>query len=434
LWSAAGTATPLLILIALYARIAHLDQSIPFALAALALAGAFAYMAEQLVRRQSGAGQQIAIALYATGSLAALALGLTFALEKGWLTVALALMSPAAAWVSTQRPVPFLRWLAGGLAVVVAARLGWDPRIAGTDPGTTPIFNWLLWGYGVPAASFALAGIIMRRQADDAPTRMAEAGAILFATLLVFLEIRHVMTGGDIYANYSRLAEMGAQASAFLAMALGMERIRARTGSIVHNIGAIVLTALAGIISLLGLVYGLMMLVFPFGSDRIEGTFFNVLLLAYALPAVLAILLSRYVAGRRHAAYANTIAAAALALALAYITFQVRRVYHGPVLATGPTTNAEQYTYSVAWLGFGVMLLLAGVFMQSQRARLASAVVIGLTVLKAFFIDMGDLTGVWRALSFIGLGLVLVAIGFLYQRVLFRRTTAPSSEVEAGSQ
>ncbi len=126
--------------------------------------------------------------------------------------------------------------------------------------------------------------------------------------------------------------------------------------------------------------------------------------------------------------------AAALVLALTYITLQVRRVYHGPVLATGPTTNAEQYTYSVVWLGFGVVLLLAGVFMQSQRARLASAIVIGLTILKVFVIDMGDLTGVWRALSFIGLGLVLVAIGFLYQKILFRRTTAPLSEAEAGSQ
>lgn len=432
MWSAAGVTTPLLILIALYARIAHLDRSIPFTLAALALAGAFAFAAEQLIRRPARAGQQIAIALYATGALAALALGLTFALEKGWLTVALALMAPAAAWVSTQRPVPFLRWLAGGLAVVVTARLGWDPRIAGHDLGTTPIVNWLLWGYGVPAASFALAGGIMRRQADDAPTRMAEAGAILFTTLLVFLEIRHFMTGGDIYRNYSRLAEMGAQACAFLAMAIGMERIRIRTGSVVHNIGAVVLTVLAGGISLLGLLYGLMMLIFPFGSDRIEGTFVNVLLLAYALPAVLAITLSRYVAGRRHAAYANAIAAGALLLALAYITLQVRRVYHGPILATGPTTNAEQYTYSVAWLAFGVVLLLAGVFMQSQRARLASAIVIGLTILKAFFIDMGDLTGVWRALSFIGLGLVLVAIGFLYQKILFRRAP-PAAETTSVS-
>jgi len=36
-----------------------------------------------------------------------------------------------------------------------------------------------------------------------------------------------------------------------------------------------------------------------------------------------------------------------------------------------------------------------------------------------FFIDMSDLTGVWRALSFIGLGLVLIGIGYLYQRLLF---------------
>ena len=34
---------------------------------------------------------------------------------------------------------------------------------------------------------------------------------------------------------------------------------------------------------------------------------------------------------------------------------------------------------------------------------------------------MADLTGVYRALSFIGLGLVLVGIGYLYQRLLFPR-------------
>jgi uncharacterized membrane protein len=38
-----------------------------------------------------------------------------------------------------------------------------------------------------------------------------------------------------------------------------------------------------------------------------------------------------------------------------------------------------------------------------------------------FLLDMADLAGIWRALSFIGLGLVLVGIGYLYQRVLFPR-------------
>ncbi len=61
----------------------------------------------------------------------------------------------------------------------------------------------------------------------------------------------------------------------------------------------------------------------------------------------------------------------------------------------------------------------------SERARLASAAVIALTILKAFVIDMSTLEGIYRALSFMCLGLVLVAIGWLYQRILFRRQPAP---------
>jgi len=68
-----------------------------------------------------------------------------------------------------------------------------------------------------------------------------------------------------------------------------------------------------------------------------------------------------------------------------------------------------------------------GIVVNSQRARLASAVVIALTILKAFLIDMSTLSGVYRALSFMCLGLVLVAIGWLYQRILFRRQAPPAA-------
>jgi uncharacterized membrane protein len=78
------------------------------------------------------------------------------------------------------------------------------------------------------------------------------------------------------------------------------------------------------------------------------------------------------------------------------------------------------------WLAYGVFLLVAGLLIDSKPARIASGAVILLTVLKVFFIDMADLTGVWRALSFIGLGLVLIGIGYLYQRLLFPpRPTSP---------
>jgi uncharacterized membrane protein len=143
------------------------------------------------------------------------------------------------------------------------------------------------------------------------------------------------------------------------------------------------------------------------------------------------LLLSYAVAGRRRAGYANTIAAGALVLALTYVTFEIRRLYQGPVLSHGGTTGAEQYSYSIAWLAFGVILLGIGIVFNSQRARLASAAVIALTILKAFVIDMSTLTGIYRALSFMCLGVVLMAIAWLYQHILFRRQALPPSASDA---
>jgi uncharacterized membrane protein len=82
LWSAAAVFTPLALLIALYARIAHLDRSIPFAILAVILAAAYGAVTEILSRRDNRPGLPISIALFATGALGALALALTFALEK----------------------------------------------------------------------------------------------------------------------------------------------------------------------------------------------------------------------------------------------------------------------------------------------------------------------------------------------------------------
>ena len=126
-WSACAVFTPLALLIALYARIAHLDRSIPFAILAVVLAAAFGAATESLSKREHRPGLPISIALFATGTLAAIALALTFALEKGWLTIALSLMSLGTAWISMQRPIPFLRWLAAILAGIVTARIAYEP-------------------------------------------------------------------------------------------------------------------------------------------------------------------------------------------------------------------------------------------------------------------------------------------------------------------
>ena len=135
LWSGSAVFAPLAILIALYYRIAGFDRSIPFAGAAVVLAGAFALATEAIGKRSEQPGSEAASAIFATGSIAALALALSLALEKGWLTVALALMVPGIAWVAEQRSWPALRWLAAAVTVGVLGRIIWEPRIVGEALG-----------------------------------------------------------------------------------------------------------------------------------------------------------------------------------------------------------------------------------------------------------------------------------------------------------
>jgi len=260
------------------------------------------------------------------------------------------------------------------------------------------------------------------------PSRITDGLAILFTVMLAMLEIRHYSTGGDIYRPASGLNEIALQVSVGLAMAIALERLRGRTNSIVHDVSAIViaLAALAGIVFGLGLAHNPLLTGHPVG-----GAFFNLILLGYGLPAVLAVILALTARTTRPMAYRAVAAASAVALSILYLSLEVRRLYHGPVLTLGPTTDVEQYTYSAVWLAYGVVLLLVGIALRSQPARLASAAVVTLTVAKVFLYDMAGLTGIFRALSFIGLGLVLVGIGALYQRLLF--PGSPSAPLPAAA-
>ncbi|MGE3159961.1 MAG: DUF2339 domain-containing protein, partial [Xanthobacteraceae bacterium] len=268
------------------------------------------------------------------------------------------------------------------------------------------------------AAAFWLGGWLLRRRADDRPARMIEAGALLLTVLTVFLEIRHYIYRGDIYYPSAGLTEVELQVSAGLAMTIGLEHIRRRTGSVVHNIGALVLAAL----TLCGIVFGLGIAQNPLlHAIPVGGPFVNLILLGYGLPAILTAILALHARGVRPPEYSAAAAIVAVGLALAYLTLEVRTLFHGEILTRGPTTDAEGYTYSAVWLAFGVVLLITGMALKSQAVRLASAAVVILTVCKVFLLDIGGLTGIWQSLSFLGLGAVLLGIGWLYQRLLFPR-------------
>ena len=169
-------------------------------------------------------------------------------------------------------------------------------------------------------------------------------------------------------------------------------------------------------------MFGLLLIENPLltGATMSAGCSSTCMLLGYAIPAILAAALGLMTRPTRPQPYRTVAAVTAVVLALAYLSLMVTRAFHGPILPSGPFTSAEGYTYSAVWLAFGVVLLIVGIFLRSQPVRLCSAAVVMLTIGKVFVFDMAGLTGVWRAFSLIGLGIVLVGIGRLYQRLLFK--------------
>jgi uncharacterized membrane protein len=404
-----------------WARVSGLATSPSFAITSGALALAFCLAAGALRRIEGETLDGVRLGLGATASaaVAALALGLTFALDRGMLTVALALAGLGTAWVSDRTGIRPLRWVVGALGVVVLARLAWDPTIVGPDLGRTPILNWLLWGYGVPALAFLAASRILARDGRDRIVRLAESLAIVFAALLVFFQIRHAATGGDLLRGGWDHLEAGLMVTASLGFGLLMVRVEAVRPDPVSRVAGLLFGALG--FGLATLFLGVLENPLFHRQPVIGGAVVNSLLAAYLLPAILAGLLAYTARGTRPRWYVGAAAGLSLALLLLYAFLALRRVFQGPLVDLSRVTGqGEMWAYSVALLAIGAGLLALGLRRNLREARLASGAVIALAVAKVFVVDLSHLEGALRAFSFMGLGLALVGIGLAYQRLLAR--------------
>lgn len=420
----AAVAGPLAILAVAYLRVAWLDPSLPFALAAGALGLAFSGVARWFRARETGddgPAIRLAVGIAASGAIGALALGLTFALDRGSLTVGIALSALGAAWVADRTAVPALRHAVAALAVLVAARLAWDPTVVGRDVGATPILNWLLWGYGLPALAFWGAARSLARTARDRVVLLCETLAILLAAIWVFLEIRHALHDGNPFAPGSGLLEAGLLVTEGLAFTLLLARMeRRRPGLLYRSLSLAFATA-----SLVGAFVSLGIDANPLFTDEpVRGpVLLGTLAPAYLLPALLAAAIAW--ASRRTRPTWFVLAAAGLALALqsGWAALEIRHAFQGPRIgAMRWTGDAEFWSYSLLLLAEGAALLAAGFVWRRRSARLVSAGFIVAAIVKVFVVDLANLGGLVRALSFVGLGLALVAIGLAYQRLVAPRT------------
>jgi uncharacterized membrane protein len=81
---------------------------------------------------------------------------------------------------------------------------------------------------------------------------------------------------------------------------------------------------------------------------------------------------------------------------------------------------AQHLSLSLLWTAYATALILLGVKRQSAILRWQALVLFGLVVAKVFIYDSSYLERFYRIVSFFILGLVLLAVSFLYQRKVAR--------------
>lgn len=396
------------------------------ALGAVLLLLAF-YVTAQDVPPEDGDPPQ---GFFVAGSFAAFVLAL-HAMTDGLATTLLVAVL-GFAYVLATRFVrwPVLPWVQVGAAIVVLGRIAWEPTIVGPLAlSTTPVFNQLLAGYGVPAVLLVASAYLLRNWPGQQVRNLLQALASLFALLAVAILVRHAMNGGVLDSSVPTLGEQSIYTLLVIGASGILMTLNRRSPSPVFAYGSMV----AGVVSMVSVLTTHLGGLNPYFTGEFLGSipFLDLLLIGYLLPGLAYAGLAWYARGKRPPPYVTALAVCGAVLGFAWATLSVRRFWQGQSIADWKGfLEGETYTYSVVWLLLGVVLLALGSRFNAKSIRLASAVLVFVAVLKVFLVDMSNLEGFLRALSFIGLGAVLIGIGLFYQKILSSKAGTPPEPVE----
>ncbi len=377
--------------------------------------------AAEWLHRQNNEAYRKPLNILVLGSFAAFALSLHTLTEGLTTTILLSVIGFGYVLATRQRNWDVLPWVMAVASVAVLGRIAWEPTIVGPQNlGLTPVFNALLPGYGIPALLAIVSAWMLRDWPGFRAKNFLQAIASLMGLLAVAILIRHAMNGGTLDESVPTLGEQSIYTLLTIGFSGVLMTLDLKSPSPVFRYGSMI----AGVIAVINVLVMHFFTLNPYFTGENTGRipFLNLLLIGYLLPALAYGGLAYYARGKRPAAYVSLLAVAGAALGFAWATLSVRRFWQGENIANWKGfLQGETYSYSVVWLLIGVLLLIVGSRFNARSLRLASAAFVLISVAKAFLIDMSNLEGVLRALSFIGLGAVLIGIGLFYQKILTRQ-------------
>jgi uncharacterized membrane protein len=351
------------------------------------------------------AGQRKGMAFAVLSALALIALAMVTVMSGPALTLALAVLIAAAAWLGNRFEMPEMARFANAALAAVSYRL----LIA---PG-------LLWAMDSPllqvifAFGGTLAAVLFARHFTDvraATHRMTlETAALGLTAVLADIVILRALQNAAFDMDYVQFSLL-----ALPWIVLSLTQAHRATAQpplpFAHLHQAI--AGMAGIFGA-GLLAAAVVQSPLTSFDLVTGPFLlNSTFVAYAIPAiVLGAAGWKLIAGP--ALLRNGLIFLASGLATLYSILQIRRFWNGDLFLNLPIGQGELYTYTLALMILGAGLIQMAIRQHSEALRRAGMAVIAVTVAKVFLWDAAGLTGLTRVTSFAGLGLALLGIAQL---------------------
>ena len=327
-------------------------------------------------------------------------------------------------------------------ATRIAGQAVFGLGLATTLIGSLVVFNplidqravggWgLVWRLGVLyIAPAALMWLWSRSKTlADQPNMIAalRGASIVYLAFFVGQLIRNAFHYDDLHALSVGMFECATYGLAWVALGVGLHFISPRC-TLPRTTGGVG-RAVFGL-GMITLLIGNVLVLNPLWFRETVGMtpVFNGLWYLYAPLILILGLLARH--ARRHQRVGQAKAAGFMAVGLSFMLLSmfVRHGFasDGFVVIAGNLASAERYAYSLAWVVFGGALLVAGVFTRLDTLRYGSLSVLLLAVGKVFLIDTANLDNLYRVFSFFGLGVTLIGLGYLYQRLVFKRPIIPN--------
>ena len=356
---------------------------------------------------------------YWVGANANITLAITMLLSDSGLTIALAIQVLLISVLIKRYNVPMPHWPIKALVAALLLRLTLAPWTPSYDALTLFGLHWSIIVYPLcTALFFATAKCYNTSQLKV----WLEGAALHCFALFITTETSYQLVGHSPQFDALSFYEQVLLSCNWLALGcVYLHRARI-AGSLakLYQIAGSLLAGGAGFMSLKTLLDDNPLLTSIYIGEL---PVLNWLFLLWLVPAGLTVWLYSLIKPI-NAKIAPFVLGVAGLLGLIAINSFIRQYWQGAyIYLSKGASNEELYSYSVIWLILGAGTVIFGHLKNQLLIQKIGLGLLAAVIVKVFLIDMANLTGLLKALSFIGLGLSLVGLSWLFQKLRSRSKT-----------